>query len=103
MLKAMMEQIPAHIAKFVFVIEGGSGSGYIYGFCDKNWRPGMTEEECKAFVVQSVSHAMARDGSSGGNMPNDLSSIEAQAMQQAQDKIKQFEAHDGGAGGLYSG
>ena len=28
----------------------------------------MTEEQCKAFVVQSVSHAMARDGSSGGNI-----------------------------------
>lgn len=26
----------------------------------------MTEEECKAFVVKAVSHAMARDGSSGG-------------------------------------
>ena len=28
----------------------------------------MTEAECKAFVVQAVSHAMARDGSSGGNI-----------------------------------
>ena len=28
----------------------------------------MTEEECKAFVIQSISHAMARDGSSGGNI-----------------------------------
>ena len=28
----------------------------------------MSEEECKAFVVQAVSHAMARDGSSGGNI-----------------------------------
>ena len=28
----------------------------------------MSEEQCKAFVVQSVSHAMARDGSSGGNI-----------------------------------
>jgi 20S proteasome subunit beta 1 len=26
----------------------------------------MTEEECHAFVVKAVSHAMARDGSSGG-------------------------------------
>ena len=26
----------------------------------------MSEEECKAFVVKAVSHAMARDGSSGG-------------------------------------
>lgn len=26
----------------------------------------MSEEECKTFVKQAVSHAMARDGSSGG-------------------------------------
>ena len=47
---------------------GGSGSAYIYGFCDKNWRPGMSEADCRAFVVQAVSLAMARDGSSGGNI-----------------------------------
>ncbi len=29
-------------------------------------QPNMTEEECQAFVVKAVSHAMARDGSSGG-------------------------------------
>ena len=29
-------------------------------------QPNMSEEECKAFVVKAVSHAMARDGSSGG-------------------------------------
>ncbi|KAK9824089.1 hypothetical protein WJX72_007641 [[Myrmecia] bisecta] len=45
---------------------GGSGSAYIYGFCDKFWRPNMSAEEAKKFVVQAVSHAMARDGSSGG-------------------------------------
>ena len=45
---------------------GGSGSAYIYGFCDKNWRAGMSEADCHAFVVKAVSHAMARDGSSGG-------------------------------------
>ena len=47
---------------------GGSGSAYIYGFCDENWKPDMSEEQCKSFVVQAVSHAMARDGSSGGNI-----------------------------------
>lgn len=26
----------------------------------------MTEDECRAFVIKAVSHAMARDGSSGG-------------------------------------
>lgn len=45
---------------------GGSGSSYIYGFCDANWKPDMTEEEAKNFVAQAVSLAMARDGSSGG-------------------------------------
>uniref|UniRef100_A0A7S1KMG1 Proteasome subunit beta n=1 Tax=Percolomonas cosmopolitus TaxID=63605 RepID=A0A7S1KMG1_9EUKA len=45
---------------------GGSGSSYIYGFCDKYFKENMTEKECKEFVVQALSLAMARDGSSGG-------------------------------------
>ncbi|KAL6777392.1 PBA1 [Auxenochlorella protothecoides x Auxenochlorella symbiontica] len=45
---------------------GGSGSAYITGLCDRLWKANMTEEECKAFVIKAVSHAMARDGSSGG-------------------------------------
>jgi len=45
---------------------GGSGSAYIYGFCDKFWRPDMSEAEAKEFVVRALSHAMARDASSGG-------------------------------------
>ena len=45
---------------------GGSGSAYIYGLCDRHWKAGMSEDECKAFVQKAVSHAMARDGSSGG-------------------------------------
>jgi len=45
---------------------GGSGSAYIYGFCDKYWRSDMTEAEAKAFVVKALSHAMSRDASSGG-------------------------------------
>ncbi|KAK9835388.1 hypothetical protein WJX81_006762 [Elliptochloris bilobata] len=53
------------LLKVPFTI-GGSGSAYIYGFCDKNWKPGMSEADCHAFVVKAVSHAMARDGSSGG-------------------------------------
>eukprot|EP00983_Pelagomonas_calceolata_P064392 1148103-Pelagomonas_calceolata.AAC.4 len=42
------------------------GSAYIYGFCDKFWRPDMSEAEAKEFVVRALSHAMARDASSGG-------------------------------------
>jgi len=45
---------------------GGSGSTYIYGFCDAYYKPGMTKEQCEAFVSKALSHAMARDGSSGG-------------------------------------
>jgi 20S proteasome subunit beta 1 len=45
---------------------GGSGSAYIYGFVDKNWKEGMSEEDAKAFVVKALSYAMARDASSGG-------------------------------------
>jgi len=45
---------------------GGSGSTYIYGYCDANYKPGMGKEECQAFVRQALSQAMARDGSSGG-------------------------------------
>mmetsp|Transcript_19807 Transcript_19807/g.43308 ORF Transcript_19807/g.43308 Transcript_19807/m.43308 type:complete len:229 (+) Transcript_19807:284-970(+) len=45
---------------------GGSGSAYVMGYCDKNWRPGMTREECEAFVRKVVALAMTYDGSSGG-------------------------------------
>ena len=45
---------------------GGSGSTYIYGFVDANYRKGMSQSECEEFVTKAVSHAMARDGSSGG-------------------------------------
>jgi 20S proteasome subunit beta 1 len=44
----------------------GSGSSYIYGYCDANWRPNMTKEECLQFVKTALAHAMSRDGSSGG-------------------------------------
>lgn len=45
---------------------GGSGSGYIYGFVDSTFRPGMTEDECVQFVLKAVTLALTRDGSSGG-------------------------------------
>eukprot|EP00588_Corethron_pennatum_P010727 CAMPEP_0194280624 /NCGR_PEP_ID=MMETSP0169-20130528/18040_1 /TAXON_ID=218684 /ORGANISM="Corethron pennatum, Strain L29A3" /LENGTH=230 /DNA_ID=CAMNT_0039025405 /DNA_START=145 /DNA_END=837 /DNA_ORIENTATION=+ len=45
---------------------GGSGSSYIYGLVDAECREGMDADECNAFVKKAVSHAMARDGSSGG-------------------------------------
>lgn len=53
----------------IFEVEwalGGSGSAFIYGYCDMNWRPNMTLEEGLAFVKNSVSCAIRRDNSSGG-------------------------------------
>jgi len=45
---------------------GGSGSSFIYGYCDDKYKPNMTKEEAKSFVVTALAHAMSRDGSSGG-------------------------------------
>jgi len=45
---------------------GGSGSTYIYGYCDATYRENMTREECEKFTTNSLALAMARDGSSGG-------------------------------------
>uniref|UniRef100_A0A8C9U3K3 Proteasome subunit beta n=1 Tax=Scleropages formosus TaxID=113540 RepID=A0A8C9U3K3_SCLFO len=42
---------------------GGSGSSYVYGFVDSNYRSGMSKEECGH---RSLTLAMERDGSSGG-------------------------------------
>lgn len=45
---------------------GGSGSSYVYGFVDAEYRRGMNKQECQQFVVNTLSLAMNRDGSSGG-------------------------------------
>eukprot|EP00474_Spongospora_subterranea_P008705 CRZ09163.1 hypothetical protein [Spongospora subterranea] len=45
---------------------GGSGSTYIYGYCDAQYKKGMSKAECQKFVQCAISHAIARDGSSGG-------------------------------------
>ncbi|XP_054273705.1 proteasome subunit beta type-6 [Macrosteles quadrilineatus] len=45
---------------------GGSGSTYIYGYIDGNFKDGMSVEEIKKFVTNAISLAMQRDGSSGG-------------------------------------
>ena len=65
---------------------GGSGSTYVFGFVDSNFKKDMTEEECVEFVKKSklgkltqkfqcliffflqiaLTLAMNRDGSSGG-------------------------------------
>ncbi|KAE8752604.1 hypothetical protein FOCC_FOCC000726 [Frankliniella occidentalis] len=45
---------------------GGSGSTYVYGNVDAGYKPNMTKEEGLKFVTETLSCAMARDGSSGG-------------------------------------
>jgi 20S proteasome subunit beta 1 len=50
----------------VEVYASGSGSTYVQGLIDATYRKGMTRSETEAFVAKTISHAMARDGSSGG-------------------------------------
>ncbi|TVY89322.1 Proteasome subunit beta type-1 [Lachnellula willkommii] len=45
---------------------GGSGSTYIYGYCDSNWKEGMDEEAAVNFVKGALREAIKWDGSSGG-------------------------------------
>jgi len=45
---------------------GGSGSGYLYGYVDLNYKENMPKEDCVNLVVNAISMAIARDGSSGG-------------------------------------
>jgi len=45
---------------------GGSGSTYIYGYCDANFKENMTEQEGIEFVKGSLREAIKWDGSSGG-------------------------------------
>lgn len=45
---------------------GGSGSTYIYGYCDSYWRENMSEQEGVDFVKGALREAIKWDGSSGG-------------------------------------
>ncbi|KAF9870615.1 proteasome A-type and B-type [Colletotrichum karsti] len=45
---------------------GGSGSTYIYGYCDANWKEGMEEKDAVDFVKGALREAIKWDGSSGG-------------------------------------
>lgn len=45
---------------------GGSGSSYIYGFMDANYKPHMNKDQCLELTATAVALAMERDGSSGG-------------------------------------
>ncbi|KZC10251.1 Proteasome subunit beta type-6, partial [Dufourea novaeangliae] len=45
---------------------GGSGSTYVYGYMDSQYKSNMSKDECIKLVENTLSLAMARDGSSGG-------------------------------------
>ncbi|KAI0033777.1 nucleophile aminohydrolase [Vararia minispora EC-137] len=45
---------------------GGSGSTYVYGYCDATYRDGWGRDETIEFVKNTLALAMSRDGSSGG-------------------------------------
>jgi 20S proteasome subunit beta 1 len=47
---------------------GGSGSSYIYGYCDSTYRDDMNQEEAVEFARTALGLAMSRDGSSGGTI-----------------------------------
>ena len=44
----------------------GSGSTFIWGYFDANYRNNFTLEEAKEFITSAISLAAYRDGSSGG-------------------------------------
>ncbi|KAF8897387.1 20S proteasome subunit [Infundibulicybe gibba] len=45
---------------------GGSGSTYVYGYCDATYQEGWGRDETIEFVRNTLALAMSRDGSSGG-------------------------------------
>lgn len=45
---------------------GGSGSTYVWGLVDSEFRPDLTPQESRTLVKKLLAHAMARDGGSGG-------------------------------------
>ncbi|KAH7887868.1 nucleophile aminohydrolase [Phlebopus sp. FC_14] len=45
---------------------GGSGSTYVYGYCDATYQEGWGRDETVDFVKNTLALAMSRDGSSGG-------------------------------------
>lgn len=47
---------------------GGSGSTYIYGYCDAHWKDNMTRDEAIDFCRNAITLALSRDGSSGGTV-----------------------------------
>lgn len=48
------------------IASNGSGSAYLGGYCDETYREDFNVEEGTKFVINSVTSAIIRDGSSGG-------------------------------------
>jgi 20S proteasome subunit beta 1 len=48
------------------IVLSGSGSAFIYGYVDTNFRTGMSKQDAKNFLKSAVTLAMYRDNSSGG-------------------------------------
>ncbi|EGU12797.1 Proteasome subunit beta type [Rhodotorula toruloides ATCC 204091] len=46
----------------------GSGSTFVWGYCDKTFEPGWNKDQTLEFVRDTLSLAMSRDGSSGGTI-----------------------------------
>jgi 20S proteasome subunit beta 1 len=44
----------------------GSGSTFVWGFVDANYKPNMTKNDCKEFIKSAIALAIYRDSSSGG-------------------------------------
>mmetsp|Transcript_52633 Transcript_52633/g.87182 ORF Transcript_52633/g.87182 Transcript_52633/m.87182 type:complete len:221 (-) Transcript_52633:179-841(-) len=44
----------------------GSGSTFIYGYCDSQWKANMSRAEAEQFCVNALTRATFRDGYSGG-------------------------------------
>jgi len=45
---------------------GGSGSTFLYGLIDVKYKQNMSQKECEDLVLEAVTQAIRRDGSSGG-------------------------------------
>jgi 20S proteasome subunit beta 1 len=58
---------------------GGSGSAFIYGYCDMSWKEDMILEEAIEFVKRAVTCAIHRDNASGGVIR--MASITADGVQ----------------------
>lgn len=49
---------------------GGSGSTYIYGFMDANYKPGMNKEQCMEITAAGNAAAAARHAGSCAPQPS---------------------------------